>query len=191
MINPLEAFIYQRVKTPKAGDVEEILSIFEEKTFSKGTRFKERDTQIKQLGFLTSGSSRSYLVNKKGNEVTGHVSLVNTFLSDIVSVRTRDKTPTIIEFLEDAQVLVAPMDKVRNLLETNLVFNILIREYIADNTVEIVKKQLMFMTGTAKDRYQYLLETNPHLVKRFPLRFIASMIGVTPTQLSRIRKEKS
>jgi hypothetical protein len=49
----------------------------------------------------------------------------------------------------------------------------------------------MFLNGTAKERYQYLLATNPSLLEKFPLKFVASMIGVTPTQLSRIRKEKN
>ena len=52
------------------------------------------------------------------------------------------------------------------------------------------KKNLAFLKGTAKDRYQFILENNPSLLKKFPLRLIASIIGITPTQLSRIRNKK-
>jgi hypothetical protein len=73
------------------------------------------------------------------------------------------------------------MDSVWDLLEHNITFNILIREYIGDRAMELVKRHLMFLNGTAKERYQYILDTNPEILKKFPLKYIASMIGVTQT----------
>ena len=64
------------------------------------------------------------------------------------------------------------------------------REHIIKITIEMGKKNLAFLKGTAKDRYQFILENNPSLLKKFPLRLIASIIGITPTQLSRIRNKK-
>jgi len=187
----LEDFIRERVKKPNDTEIEEILGIFCEKKYKKGELFKSPDKIIEALGFLVKGSSRSYFYNQKGEEVTDQVLQEKNFLSDIISVRTNEKTPIIIEFLEESDVLSAPMNEVKGLLERNITFNILIREYLGDRAMELLKRHLMFLTGTAKERYQYLLKTDTSLFKKFPLRFIASMIGVTPTQLSRIRKEKS
>ncbi len=184
-------FIYQRVKHPKESEIQEILAIFSEKKFEKGALFKERDTIIQKLGFLVVGSARSYFINEKGDEITDEILQKNNFLSDIISVRTGIKSPIIIELLEDSIVLVAPMDKTWDLLERNITFNILLREYLGDRAMELVKRYLMFLNGTARERYEYLLASNPTLLEKFPLKFIASMIGVTPTQLSRIRHDKS
>lgn len=186
----LEEFIYRRVKSAKAQDVEEILSIFYQQEYDKRELFKARDTIIKELGFLVNGSARSYFINEKGDEITDGILQEESFLSDIISVRTNEKSPIAIEIIEKSTVLVAPMSSVWNLLERNLTFNILIREYIGDKSMELVKRHLMFLNGTAKERYQYLLTTNPSLLKKFPLRYIASMLGITPTQLSRIRNKK-
>jgi len=185
-----EEFIHQRIKQPEEREVQEILSIFTERKFEKGEKFKEYDTIIKELGFLISGSAISYVVNKKGEEIIGEIAIENHFLSEIISVRKSKNTPVIIEFLEESEVVTAPMDVVINLLQKNLTFNILIREYIGDRAAEASHILTMFITGTAKERYQYLLKTKPHLFERFPLRYIASMIGVTPTQLSRIRNDR-
>jgi len=190
MKTQFEDFIYQRVKKPKHHEVKEILSIFSEKKFDKGEAFKEGNTAIKKLGFLVEGSARSYFINDKGDEITDQIVQVNNFLSDIISVRTGEKSPIIIQFIEKSIVLVAKMDSVWNLLEYNVTFNILIREYIGDRSMDLVKRHLMFLNGTAKERYQYILETNPEILNKFPLKYIASMIGVTQTQLSRIRKGK-
>jgi CRP-like cAMP-binding protein len=41
---------------------------------------------------------------------------------------------------------------------------------------------------TAKQRYQELLQFQPELLQRVPLKYIASYLGITPVSLSRIRK---
>lgn len=191
MKNQFEDFIYQRVSLAKTIEVDEILSIFNEKFYKKGELFKKQDTIIQNLGFLKNGSARSFFLNESGDEITNEVLQSNNFLSDIISIRTNENSSIVIEFLEDADMLVAQMGKVRELLNRNVTFNILIREYMGDRAMELVKHHLLFLNGNAKQRYEYLVSTNPSLLKKFPLKFIASMIGVTPTQLSRIRNGKS
>lgn len=191
MKEQFEEFIYQRVKAAKEDEVKEILSIFNEQVYKKRTLFKEQDTVIQNLGFLVNGSARSYFINEKGDEITDEVLQSKNFLSDIISIRTNEKSPIIIEILENSILFVAPMENVWELLNQNVTFNILIREYMGDRAMQLVKHHLLFLNGTAKQRYEYLIATNPSLFKKFPLRYIASMIGVTPTQLSRIRNEKS
>lgn len=189
MKEKFEEFILGRIKKPKKEEIDDVLSFFKEKTYKKGAHFKEGDTKIEKLGFLVEGSARSYFINEKGNEITDQILQKNSFLSDIISVRTGDPSPIIVEILEKSTVLTAHMDDVWKLLERNLTFNILIREYIGDRSMELVKRNLLFLNGTAKERYQYILSTNPSLLNKYPLKFFASMIGVTQTQLSRIRKE--
>ena len=191
MQKQFEYFIYQRVKRPSDHEVQEILSIFSEKKMAKGALFKEGHTIIKKLGFLLDGSARSYFINDKGYEITDEIVQENHFVSDIISVRTDEKSPIIIEMIEKSTLLVANMSRVWELLERNVTFNILIREYIGDRAMELVKRHLLFLNGTAKERYQYIVETNPEILEKFPLKYVASMIGVTQTQLSRIRKESS
>ena len=65
------------------------------------------------------------------------------------------------------------------------------REYITENAVEMGRRHLLFLTGSAKERYLFILENHPNLLKKLPLRLIASLIGITPVQLSRIRNKIS
>ena len=182
-------FIYHRVKKPRDQEVQEILSIFSEKEFEKGDFFKRGNTVIRTLGFLVDGTARTYFINDKGDEITDEIVQKDNFLSDIISVRTKEKSPIFIEFMGKSIVLVADMDKVWELLDSNVTFNILIREYMGDRSMALLKRHLLFLNGTAKERYQYILETNPEILQKFPLKYVASMIGVTQTQLSRIRKD--
>lgn len=189
MKKQFEDFIYRRVKKPKDKEVKDILSIFYEKDYNKRELFKKGNAVIKSLGFLINGSARTFFINDKGDEITDEIVQKNNFLSDIISVRTGEESPIIIEFLEKSIVLEANMDKVWVLFEDNITFNILIREYIGDRSMALLKRYLMFLNGNANERYKYIVETNPEILKKYPLKYIASMIGVTQTQLSRIRKE--
>jgi len=190
MKDQLEHFIRTSVKNHNEEEINAILDIFSERKFLKGEHFKHRHTICKNLGFITSGSTRSFMVKENGEEVTASIIQQDNFIAEVISIRTNKKTPFAIEFLEDSTVLVTPISTFRKLLEHNLTFNILMREYIADQAVEMGKRHFLFLTGTAKERYQFFLEHHPVLLKKFPLRLIASMIGITPTQLSRIRNKK-
>jgi len=41
---------------------------------------------------------------------------------------------------------------------------------------------------TAKQRFENLINEEPQLFKNVPLQYIASMLGITPESLSRLRK---
>ena len=185
----LQDFIHKRVASPDETEIQAILQAFNEVTYNKGDLFKKQDTRIEHLGFLVSGSARSYFIKDNGEEISFDIHQEICFLSDIISVRSNKESPVIIEFLEKSNVLAADMENVWMLLGKNITFNILIREYMGDRAMELLKMHHMFLNGTAKERYRYVLETNPSLLQKYPLRFIASIIGVTPTQLSRIRKD--
>jgi hypothetical protein len=44
------------------------------------------------------------------------------------------------------------------------------------------------LSMSAEERYQYLQDQNPDLFNQVPLKYLASMMGMTPESLSRIRK---
>ncbi len=48
----------------------------------------------------------------------------------------------------------------------------------------------VLLSCEAVERYDYLIENNPYIFRRFQLKHIASFIGITPVSLSRLRKTK-
>lgn len=189
MKEQLEDFIRLKLKNPIEKEIKEILDIFHIQTFEKGDIFKRPNKVGKKLGFIAEGGAKGSVIKDNGDEITGRIAQKNDFIGDLISERTQAKTPIFVEFIEPSTVLVTSIKDMQSLLEINLTFNRLIREYIADNMVDLSKLHLIFLTGTSKERYKFILENNPDLLKKLPLRVIASMIGITPTQLSRIRKE--
>jgi len=46
-----------------------------------------------------------------------------------------------------------------------------------------------YLSLSPEDRYRKMLETDAKILKNVPLRYIASMLGITPETLSRIRNK--
>lgn len=186
-----EYFIRSIVTNPIDEEVAAILDIFQEKEYDKGDHFKHHHEICKVLGYIVEGSVRQYVVKENGEEMTGNIISKNNMVTDFISVRAHQKTQMSIEALEPTTLLVASTAAHFKLLDGNLTYNRFIREHLADSAMKLAQLHMLFLTGSAKERYQFILENNPDLLKKFPLRFIATMIGITPTQLSRIRKNKA
>jgi len=190
MKDALKQYILGQVKYPKEEEIVEILSLFREKQFKKGDFFKKPFTVGKHLAFLPKGAVRIIVYKKNVEEVTARIRENNSFITDPFRLGGKNSPPFGIECLEDLSLLIAPIEEVQKLLDTNLMLNIVIRQHLREQIITLGQSHLLFLTGTAKERYKFILENNQELLKNVPLRFIASMIGITPTQLSRIRKKK-
>ena len=191
MTDALKQYIISQVPSPpREAEIAEILAHFEPRTFRKGEFFKKPFTQGEQLAFLAQGAVRVIIYKESGEEVTARIRQNNSFLMDPARLQGFTVSPIGIECLEDLSLLVAPLEALRVLLDTNLTLNIVIRKHMTEQLVEVGKAQYLFLTGTAKERYRYIRDHHPDLLKKFPLRFIASMIGITPTQLSRVRNQE-
>jgi hypothetical protein len=68
-------------------------------------------------------------------------------------------------------------------------WNTFVRKLIQE--VQYFTEQILqeVQTETAENRYEKMLKVNPTLLKRLPLKYLASYFGIAPQSLSRIRKK--
>ena len=191
MKDSLEKYIKLKVENPCEKEIQEILDIFEIKYFENKEFIKKPFSIGKELGFLVEGSVRGTFHKDSGEETTFRLLEENSFIGDAISIITKESTPIAFQCISKVCILIAPYGKVQKLLKSNLALNIVMREYITENAVEMGRRHLLFLTGSAKERYLFILENHPNLLKKLPLRLIASLIGITPVQLSRIRNKIS
>lgn len=189
----LEQFIRQSVPSPKEEEIEEIHAIFKYKKFNKGAFFKTPYTIGREVVFIAQGAIRVVIYSNQGEETTVRIREKDILIADPFKLLKATESAPIevgIECLEDFDALVCPVEKFSKILENNLTLNIVVRQHLTQQLIQIGQQLLLFLTGNASDRYQQILNNQPNLIKKFPLHFIASMIGITPTQLSRVRNKK-
>ena len=97
-----------------------------------------------------------------------------------------------IQTLEDCQIIKIDFKSFRQLLYKSEDLKVFHIHYLEKNWLMANQSlKLSYVQDDAQQRYEIFLETYPNLEERIPQYHIASYLGITPIQLSRIRKNKN
>ncbi|TBR42251.1 Crp/Fnr family transcriptional regulator [Marinomonas agarivorans] len=142
------------------------------------------------FSFVVKGIFRAYTVNKKGQEYNKMFFNECMFPGPMTALLTNTSSQFSIEALEDSTVVCIDFKSYRKLLETQHDLKMLHILYLEKNWL-LVKdvRETELVQEDAKVRYLRFIRENQALAKRIPQYHIASHLGITPTQLSRIRKQ--
>jgi len=155
----------------------------------KKKAFFTRAGQVPQsFGFVYAGLLRAYVTDLNGNEYNKIFFSENSFPGSMVALLTASTSAFSIATLEESYLLQINFKAYRHLLEIcdDLKwFQIL---YLEKNwLIEKEKREISLVQNNATERYLTFKEHYAPLEKRIPQFHIASHLGITPTQLSRIR----
>lgn len=139
------------------------------------------------LYFIKSGVARNF-VNDEEKELTTDLSIDGELVSSFSSFITRTPSIESIELLEDSSLEAITYDNLQELYRKHPSFNKtgrLIAEYYYHH-LTLQTNQLRFSNTT--ERYLRMMERKPQLIQRVPLKYVASYLGMTLENLSRVRK---
>lgn len=149
-----------------------------------------RNGQIaKEIYFICQGALRAYITDKAGNIYNKNIFMEGDFAGSKASLLQQTPSNFEIEALEDSILININYKKYKELIFQNDDLKNFYIAYLEKNW--IIKKELReisLVMENATERYLHLLSAHPDLEQRIPLLHIASHLGITPTQLSRIRK---
>ena len=160
--------------------------------------FKElsKDETLLYLGdvadehyFIAKGLLRAYFSDIDGNIYNKNLFLENSFASSTVSLLQNSPSEFCLEALEDTTLIVMPYKEYRVLINEHSDLKDFYIAYLEQNWViekECIEVALVLEDAT--QRYLTYLEKYPNIDNRVAQHHIASHLGITPTQLSRIRK---
>jgi len=152
---------------------------------------KQKDLQrigqtCRTVYFITKGLARIYYF-KDGIDITDSFSFENNIIVRVESLFTGKPSRKAIQTLEDSEIIAIDANKLFKLYDTYPEIERLFRKIFEANHVETVNRIEGIQFHTAEERYKALLEEVPDIVKRVPLKYIASYLGITHVSLSRIR----
>ncbi|MGG7469774.1 Crp/Fnr family transcriptional regulator [Chryseobacterium arthrosphaerae] len=167
----------------------DLLDICTKEYYRKNDLLLESGSMARYYYFLRSGLIGYYTVDDDGNNIYKIFFEENSFVASTAAIIKNEPSDFNIIALEDCSVIQYPAKAYRELLEKHHDLALFHLCYLEKNWV--VKKEPLEVSlkyETAKKRYLQLLET-PSLYNRLKQHHIASYLGITPTQLSRIKKE--
>jgi len=138
--------------------------------------------------FIRKGCARIFYY-KDGNDVTESFAFENSLLARVESLFTGRPSRKGIEILEDAELIAISALPVFKLYDEFPQVERLARKITEQGYVDTVNRIESLQFHSAEERYRQLLLEAPDLLRRVPLKHIASYLGITQVSLSRIRRK--
>lgn len=167
--------------------IEAILSAFEPVELKKGEFFLKSGKICRKMAFIDTGYLRMYDI-VDGKEITLWIGSDSRFITSLSSFIFQTSNHWNIQAITDCKLYVINRENHFKLNKAEpkwLEFDNLL---LANSFALLEKSMFSQLHTTAKQRYDNLLKEEPQLFKYVPLQYIASMLGITPESLSRLRK---
>ena len=158
------------------------------KELEKNEHFSSEGQPIKDLGFIINGVMRIYYLNDKGEEWNKNFLQENDFVAS--SVSPEKKSITNIQALSKVLILNIPYVELMRVATKYKQVNMFIQKLTFEYLEQKQAREIRFLSEEAKSNYLKFKEQFPKLENKIQQYHIASYLGITPTQLSRLRKKK-
>jgi CRP-like cAMP-binding protein len=140
--------------------------------------------------FVNQGLLRASAINEKGVQYNKTFFIEGMFPGSMVALLTNGLSELEIQALEDCQLIQIDFKKYRDLLKRSEDLKLFQISYLEQNwLIKMESKDISFVQKDAQERYEDFVKDFPDLESRLTQYHIASHLGITPTQLSRIRKK--
>lgn len=167
-------------------EVEQIATAFVFKNLNKGDYFVEEGKTSKYLGFIEKGFFQ-YYVNLDGEEKTTYSLGANNLIAPLVSFLKQVPSRENIRAVVNSSIWVISKDAFKKLQQTIPSFKDYYIGILEWQICCIEESRLDGIMLSAGQRYEKMLNKEPDLIQQIPAQYLASIIGVTPRHLSRIR----
>ena len=138
------------------------------------------------LYFIEQGAVRSYAL-RDGQEICNHFYFENEFASDFESLTLQQPSKHTLETLEETRIVYGDREKMLALYQRAPVFESIGRAIVEQMMIRQNAYAGLFTLYSPTERYQFVVEHHPELVRRVPLQYLATYLGVARETLSRIR----
>ncbi|MBU2525207.1 MAG: Crp/Fnr family transcriptional regulator [Bacteroidetes bacterium] len=163
-------------------------SYMAKKHLSKGDFILRKDETCRHIYFVNKGFARIFYF-KNGKEITEWFTPEKNFCFSITSYFEEKPSHLIIECLEDSEVIYLSKEGLDTLCKTHIEISNFFSKLISGALILSQKRMDSIQFETARQRYEKLLKTQPYILQKAPMQYLASFLGITPETLSRIRTQ--
>lgn len=143
----------------------------------------------KTIYFINKGIARIYYY-KDGIDITESFTFENNIIARVESLFTGKPSRKAIQILEDSEIVAINATQLFKLYDVFPEIERLFRKIFETAYVDTVNRIEGIQFHSAEERYTALISEEPNVLKKVPLKHIASYLGITQVSLSRIRAIK-
>jgi CRP-like cAMP-binding protein len=188
-MNPVEKYLSEYFPLSKEV-MKDVIAKFRREELSKGDYFLKVGRPALKLGFIETGLIRIYATSEE-KEVTQWISTPGYFVTELSSFIFQQPSRLNLQALEDCIIWSISKEDHQQLCKDHAEWNEVDKKFIAKCFVILEDRIFSHLYMTAEERFKQLMDFNPELFNKVPLQYLASMLGMTPETLSRMRKKTS
>jgi len=181
---------YERITTLRESDWNFIAARFQRRQFTKGGVITVKGDTEQYLSFIEEGVVR-YYVPYDEHELTFAFCFDREFVCAYDSFLTRTPSEYSLQALTDTVLWSIEHKHLQEVYAHTATGNLLGRFAAESLFLAKSKRELALLMNTATERYLQLFTEQSQIIRRVPLKYIASYLGITPQALSRIRRQIS
>jgi len=147
----------------------------------------EGDT-AKKLAFIENGIMRAYASKDNGDEATLFLRWEGQFIASHDTIIHLRPARFTYRCLENTVLMEMDYDVLEKILNEHREYEPLRNFFLMKMLAESLEMNENFVLLSPEERYLKLIHDKFDIVNRVPDKYIASMLGITPVSLSRIRR---
>lgn len=167
----------------------EILKIAKLKDYKANTQIVKLNETPSKVYMLVSGIVRCYLSTESGKEFNKNFFLPISFFGSLTALLKKQPSLFVFEALSNCRVYEVHYDKLMLLSKKHKSVNMLYSKVLESVYVAYEKRLIELISLDATERYLEMRKQIAQIDDLIPQYHIASYLGITPVQLSRIRKK--
>ncbi|GDX46260.1 cAMP-binding protein [Bacteroidota bacterium] len=149
--------------------------------------FFVREGQLcNRIGFLETGMIRHFYINKK-EEITRWMSLEGEFITQLGSFIRSTPSNQYLQAITPCKLWVIDRETWWKLYQKQEILRTFWVRMIELNVIGFEDRVYQQLASDAEERYLYFMKHFPRFLEKVPQKYIASMIGIKPESLSRLR----
>ncbi|MEE9364496.1 MAG: Crp/Fnr family transcriptional regulator [Cellulophaga sp.] len=178
-----------KINAIKEDAFEELQKCFKPLQLRKNDFFVQEGEYAQQIGFLKKGIVRAFFLNQEGKEYNKQFFVAPSIIGAYTSLLTKQPNKIAQQALTDCEILIADFKDMEKLYDKFHNLERLGRKIAEFYFLEKEQKEIEMALLDADKRYLIMREKFPSIELIVPQYHIASYLGISPTQLSRIRRK--
>lgn len=171
-------------------DLSPVAEMFKPSTLDRGQFLIKKGQYARTLGFVESGFLRMFALDQHGaKEVTQWIASDGMFVADLSSFTFGTPSRWNIQALSDCKMSTITKEDYDSIGDYVDNWSKLDKLFIAKCFITLEDRVFNQLSMSSEQKVKKLMKDNPSIFNQVQLQYIASMLGMTPETLSRIRKK--
>jgi CRP-like cAMP-binding protein len=169
-------------------DAKFFFTLTRQRHLKAGELYVQAGDMHRKVSHIKSGLMRAYIIDENGEEATIFFRKEEHQIAPYDCIFANKPSRMFIEAFENTTLIEVDYDKLQDFMARHPQYEKARKHFHQKLLMESFLRIENFILHPPLPRYQRFVKDNPDLVQRVPDKYLASVLGITPGSLSRIRK---